>query len=124
MSRCIDKANVMVRIFEEGLAGRHRVKDAFLALGPEAIVNAASFGDETYECFRFVGVELVEDEDPHGIGVRVDGAPDVRGEVLFRSSRPDGRQNRLSCRYFEVGDEAKRTVTAVLELDTLGLPGS
>jgi hypothetical protein len=73
---------------------------------------------------RFVGVELVEDEDPTGVGIGVDGASDVRGEVLFRSSRPYGRKNRLAGRDLEVGDEAERTVTAILELDALGLPGS
>ena len=71
-----------------------------------------------------MGVELVEDEDPTGVGIGVDGAADVRGEVLFGSSRPDGRQNRLACGDLEVGDEAERAVTAILELDALGSAGA
>lgn len=69
-------------------------------------------------------VELIEDENPGRVGICVDGPSDVLAKVLLRSSRPDGRQNRLACRHIEVGDEAERTVTEVLELDTLCLAGT
>jgi hypothetical protein len=34
---------------EERLAGRHQLEDAFLALDPEVILDAAPFGDEAHQ---------------------------------------------------------------------------
>ena len=105
MPRRVDKANPVVWIFEESLASRHRLEDAFLALGAEVVGNPASFGDEADQRFRFVRIELVEDEDPSRIGIHIYRASYMRDEVLLCSSRPDRRLNRFSCGHIEVGDE-------------------
>ena len=73
MARGVDEANAMIPSFEEDLAGGHGLEDTALALGPEVVVNAAAFGDEVDQRGGFVGVELVEDEDPSGLGIGVDG---------------------------------------------------
>ena len=124
MARGVDEANAMIPSFEEDLAGGHGLEDTALALGPEVVVNAAAFGDEVDQRGGFVGVELVEDEDPSGLGIGVDGRCDVGGEVGFGSSDADGRKNRLAGGDLEVGDEAQGAVTTILELDALGPAGA
>lgn len=124
MARGVDEANAVVGGFQEGFAGRHRGEDTGLALGPEVLANAATLGYKLDQRDGLVGIELVEDEDPTGVGISVDGATDVRSEVLFRSRRPDGWQNRLACGDLEVGDEAQGAMTTKLELDALGSAGA
>ena len=106
MPRCVDKTNAMVGIFEKLLAGRHCLEDALLSLESETISNATSLGDKAHQRLRLVSVELVEDEDPGRIGIRVYYSLDVGGEVVLRSSRSNGWQNRLACRHIKVGNEA------------------
>ena len=59
MPRGVDKANAVVRVFEELLAARHRLDNAYLPFDPEVNFGTAPSSDEAHQRFRLVGVELI-----------------------------------------------------------------
>jgi len=69
-----------------------------------------------------MGIELVENKDPRGVGVEVDGFIDVSDEAIFCPRWADGRCDRLAGHHIKVRDQASRAVTFVLELATLYKP--
>ena len=124
MTRRVDDADPVLRVFEERLARRHVREDAVLSLDPEIVVDAAPLRHQTDERFRLVRVELVEHEDPGAIRVAVNRPGDVGREVVLGSRGADAREDGLSCHHVEVRDEAQRAVALVFELDALGLARS
>ena len=68
-----------------------------------------------------MGIQLVDDNDPPGVGVSVDRRRDMLCEVLLGSGLADAGRDDSARGDIEVGDEAPGSVPHVLELDTLAL---
>ena len=66
-----------------------------------------------------MGIQLVDDQDPLGVGVSVDGRRDMLCKVRLGSRLADAGRDDSARGDLEVCDEALGSVPYVLELDTL-----
>ena len=120
----VEEGDAVGRIAKEGGARGHRPEDPGLAFHAEVVGEPAPLRDEADEGFGLVGVELVGDEEPGGLGIGVDGPGDVRGEVGLGPGRPERRGQDGAGGDIAVGDQAERPVADVLVLAALGAAGT
>src|SRR6266545_1388417 len=112
----IHKLNPVARIAQEGGAARQRLQNTALAFFAQVVGDRTALSDQSHQTFRLMGVELVADEQPHRIGIRIDGLGDMRGEVGFRAPRPQAGCDDLAGGNIEVGDQAQCAVTNIFKL--------
>lgn len=123
MSWRVDEPDPMFRVFEVPAPCLHRLQNPLLSLDPQVVIEAAPLSHETDQRFGFVRVQLVQNKDPTGLRIVVDGPRDVRDEVLLGPSRADGRQDGLPGRDHEVRYEAQGAMADVFELNSLSQIG-
>lgn len=124
MTRGVDEANPVRRIFEKLPARLLRLQEALLALDAEILLNAATTRDKLDELCRSVCVELVGDEDPARVGIGVDGLVYVADEVFLGSGRSDRWADHFASHHVEVRDQRQGAMADVLELDTFNEAGA
>src|SRR5215831_13638613 len=64
-------------------------------------------------------VELIDDQEPRGLGIGGTGTGDMRRQVFFCSAGPDGRRHAFPRRHVEGGDQALRPMAEVFILRAL-----
>ena len=70
----IDKTNAMSRGLQESCTRFHGQENAGFAFDPEILFESALFSNQSDQCFRLMGVQLVRDEDPPCLRISVDSA--------------------------------------------------
>ena len=63
-----------------------------------------------------MGIEIVDNEDPFGIGIQSNGVCDVIGEVLLIPSGTDGRQQDISGGDLKIGNQRARAMADVVSI--------
>ena len=91
MLGCVHEADTMANILQEGHAGFLRFKDTLSAFLAQIYLRMATFSDQTHQCFRLMGVELVNDENPFCLWVKVNGALDMLAKIDFSPTCSNGR---------------------------------
>ena len=117
MPRSIDEANSVAWRLKEPLSRPLVPQDPALAFRSKFSGHGASPGDEAYQPLGHVGVELIGDKDPLGVGVDVDRLTNVLNEVDLCSAFCHGRCNDFSGYDVEVGEQTQGAVSTVFELD-------
>jgi len=111
----VDKANAMIRRAEKCGPVRHRGQDSRLALDTQFGFNVAVACHQANERFRFVGVQLIYDEDPAGLGIRFDYSFNMMSEILLCPCGTDRGDNDLARGYRKTGNQRLRAVADVLK---------
>ena len=111
------KANTMRGISQELAARLFRLQDAGFTFEPEVFLNPTALGDPFDECCREVVIELISDEDPSRLRIRLDSGHEVSGEVRLGARRTEGRTDDFAGHDIEVRDQPQVTMPTILELD-------
>jgi len=69
----VDQANAMGRVREKGGPRLHRGQMTAFALDAQLLLNATQLGHQTDQRFGLMRVELVGNEDPARLRIRLDG---------------------------------------------------
>lgn len=119
----VDKADAMSGVCEKRSPRRHGSQNAAAPLFAERIAgNAAPLGHVADDQFARVSVQVVNDEDPRGIGIRLNHAVKIFQEVLFRTRLADQRRDDLAGANVHSRDQSRGSMAPVLELAALHLP--
>ena len=78
---------------------------------------------QLHETRRRVSVELIGDEDPRGLRVRLDTVIDVGHKIFLYVGRSDRGFHDLTGGDVKIRDLAQCAMAHVLELDTFNQPG-
>src|SRR3954451_13323428 len=107
----------MGRIFQKGAPRGHRFDVLQVPLAVQLQLDVALLGDQLYQIFRLMDVELIDHKDPSGsIGVGSDGPLDVRGKVLVGAGWTyRGSDHPAGC-HLEVSNQTLRAVADVFVL--------
>lgn len=102
----------------------HRSQDARPTLRVQNDGELAPRRDDPDEGTGPVGVALVAEDEPGGLGIGVDGRDDVRREVGVGASRPErGGQDRTGGDV-EIGDQVAGVMADLLALAALAVAGA
>ena len=76
---------------------------------------SALFSNQSDQCFRLMGVQLVRDEDPPCLRISDDSGVDMFGKVLFGAGFPDCGGEHFAGVDLKAGNQGLRAVTDVFE---------
>ena len=119
----VDHANAMGRVGEKGGPRLHRGQMATFALDPQLLLDATQLGYQANQRFGLMGVELIGDEDPARLWIRLDGLFDVGSEVGFGAGRSQAGHDNLPGGHLQIGDQAQGAMPLVLEFLPLDVTG-
>jgi len=100
----VDQANAMGRVREKGGPRLHRGQMTAFALDAQLLLNATQLGHQTDQRFGLMRVELVGNEDPARLRIRLDGRLDVGSEVGFGAGGSQAGCDDLSSGHIQIGD--------------------
>ncbi len=118
MARSVHETDPVTLIFEELPTCLCRPQDALLAFHSELVLKPTAARDERNEAFRNMSIQLVDDENPRGIGVGIDRGIDVLDEVDLSARRSDRRTDNLARDHIKVRHQRQRSMSDILELDS------
>jgi hypothetical protein len=116
--RSVDKLDSVGRVSKECRSGFHGFQNARLPLCPKIILDSAPMGHEADQSFRFVRVELIQDEHPSRVRVSVDSPFHVSGKIPLISGRTNGGRDDTARCHIEVGGKTLGTIADVFKFLT------
>lgn len=122
----VDEANAMGRVREKGGPRLHRGQMTAFALDAEILLNATQLGHQADQRFGLMRVELVGNEDPARLRIRLDGLFDVSDEVGFGAGGSNAGSHDLAGGHIQIGNQTHRAMPFIfkfLSLDVTRLHG-
>jgi len=116
----------MADIGEKGSARAHTGEMAAFAFDTHVLLDATLRSYQAHQCFGLMGVELISDKDPGGLGIGLDGLGDVSGKVRFGARGSNAGCDDLSAGHIQIGDQTQSAMAAIckfLSLDVTRLHG-
>jgi hypothetical protein len=112
----IHKLNSMGWVAQEGRAAGQRLQHTRLAFLAQVVADRTTLGNQPYQAFRLMGVQLVGHEQPDRVRVGIDGLGDMGNKVGFRAPWTEAGCHDLPTHDIEVGDQAQRAVADIFKL--------
>jgi hypothetical protein len=119
----VDEANAMAGAGEKGGTRAHIGEVAAFALDAQVLLDATLLGHQTHQGLRLMGVELIGDEDPGGLWIRLDGLFDVSGEVGFGACGSKAGHDDSPGGHLQIGNQAQGAMPLIFEFLPLDLTG-
>ncbi len=116
----------MADVGEKGGTGAHTGEMAAFAFDTQVLLDATLLSDQAHQRFGLMGVELISDKDPGGLGIGVDGLSAVSGKVRFSARGSNAGCDDLSAGHVQIGDQTQSAMAAIckfLSLDVTRLYG-
>ena len=88
MFGCVDEANAMARVRKKRSSRFHRGQMAAFAFDTQVLLDVALLSHQTDQRFRLMGIELISDKEPGGLGIGLDGLGNVSNKVGFGACCP------------------------------------
>ncbi len=102
----VDEANAMTGVGEKSRTRVHVGEVAAFAFDAQVFLDATLRGHQTHQGLRLMGVELIGDEDPGRLGVRLDRLGDVSAKVGFGAGGSQAGRDNLAGGHLQIGDQA------------------
>jgi hypothetical protein len=90
---------------------------------PQFLLDATQLGHQANQRFGLMGVELIGDEDPARLRIRLDGLFDVSDEVGFRARGSTAGSQDLSSGHIQIGDQTQRAMPFLFKFFSLDVTG-
>ncbi len=119
----VDEANAMAGVGEKSSARAHVGEVATFAFATQVLLDATLHSHQTHQGLRLMRVELISNEDPDRLWVRLNGLFDVSGEVGFGARGSQTGHNDLPSGHLQVGNQTQGPMPLVFELLPLNLTG-
>lgn len=113
----------MVGILQEGRSRVHVLQNPGPTFHAQILFYPTEFGNQSNQAGRFVGIELIDDEDPFRLGIGGHGGPDMLDAIVLGAGISDRGIDDPVRGHLEVGDQCLRAVADVFELLGFRLAG-
>jgi hypothetical protein len=113
----------MARVREKGGTRLHRGEMTAFAFDAQLLLDATLLGYQAHQGLRLMGIEVIGDEDPSGLWIRLDGLSNVGGEIGLRAGGSNTGRHDLSGRHLQIGDQAQGAMPLVFEFLALNMTG-
>lgn len=119
----VDKANAMAGVGEKRRTRAHGGEVAAFAFDTQLLLNGALRRHQTHQGLRLMSVELIGDEDPGRLRVRLNGLSDMSGEVGFGAGGSQAGHDDAPGGHLQIGNQTQRAMPLVFEFLVLDLAG-
>lgn len=123
MLGCVDEANAMGGVGEKSSTRAHAGEVAAFAFDTQVLLDATLRRYQAHQGLRLMRVELIGDEDPGRLGVRLDGLGDVSGEAGFGAGGSKAGRDDLTGGHLQISDQAEGAMPLVFEFLPLDMTG-
>jgi hypothetical protein len=106
-----EKPGAVCGIGEERRPRLHGLEEAGVLRDASSISSMTALRDATPQRCRFVGVQVIDHQDPGRLSLRLDCLGDVRGTVGRRTGRTNGRCDDSAGGPLNVGQQRWRAMT-------------
>src|SRR6266571_5875333 len=105
MSGSIHEANAMAGVGEKRSACAHASQMAAFAFEAQIFLDTTLLSYQTHQRLGLVGIELIGNEDPASLWIRLDGLGDVRGKIGFGARGSQARRHDLPAGPLQIGNQ-------------------
>lgn len=117
----VDEANAMAGVGEKSRTRAHAGEVAAFAFDAQILLDATLRRHQTHQGLRLMRVELIGDEDPSRLRVRLDGLGNVSDEVGFGARGSQAGCDDLAGGHLQIGDQAEGAMPFIFEFLSLDM---
>ncbi len=115
----VDEANAVGQVREKGCPRLHRGQMTAFAFDAQVFLDVTLHSHQKHQGLRLMSVELIGDEDPGRLWVRLNGLGDVSSEVGFGAGGSKAGHDHSPRGHLQIGNQAQSTMPLVFEFLSL-----
>ena len=119
----VDKTKAVARVGEKGGTRLHRGEVTAFAFDAQLLLDATLLSYQAHQGLRLMGIEVIADEDPSGLGIGLDALSNVGSEISLRAGGSNAGCHDLSGRHLQISDQAQGPMALVFEFLAFDVTG-